>query len=161
MSTCWKRLGKSLGKALFYVFFFSAVSNSLYSQPLVHVAGDAWQLQVDSAISIIKKYDPGKYELLTKVCDEVDFWMGDFSSCDLAPNGTATIYIAVKDVKLNSINNLACILVHESLHLYFAKQNFRYPRALEEKICYTYELDFLEKIPNAEPWLLLHAKNNQ
>ena len=29
---------------------------------------------------------------------------------------------------------------------------------IEEIICYLYELDFLLKVPNAEPWLINNAK---
>jgi hypothetical protein len=139
---------------LFFIFSFP-----LHSQPIIHTAGDGWQLKIDSALSVIKEHDPEKYALLDLVCDEVDFWIGDFSSSEVNKEGKAIIYIAVKDVKLNSINNLACVLVHESLHLYFRKSHFRLSKEDEEKACYRYELDFLQKVPKAESWLLNHAKN--
>ena len=159
MDYWWNRFLKSL-KGLYAVSLIFLFTPFLYSQPIVHTAGDSWQFQVDSAFSIIKRYDPKKYELLDSVCDEVDFWLGDFSSC-FYKQGSSVIYISVNDVKLNSINNLACILVHESLHLYFDSAGLHPPKSAEEKICYAYELDFLRKIPNAEPWLLDHAKINQ
>lgn len=155
IKTGHKWLGRSIGLLLF--LFYSV---QVYSQPIVHTAGDAWQLKVDSAFSLIKKYDPEKYILLDSVCDEVDFWLGEFSSYNIDKEGKSTIYISVKDIKLNSINNLACVLIHESLHLYFRKINLSISHEIEEKICYRYELEFIEKIPNAESWLLIHAKNN-
>lgn len=122
-----------------FVFLFSWVfSIPLYSQPKVHIAGDGWHLKVDSAIQIIKKYDFEKYTLLIGVCDEVSFWISNFSSNGIN-DGVRSIYIANKDVHLNSINNLACVLVHESLHFYILQKsielNITTVRELERQLC--------------------------
>ena len=95
--------------------------------------------------------------MIVSVCGEVSFWLSDFSSCELTKEGVGRIYVAVKDVKLNSINNLASILVHESLHLYFRKKQIILPENIEENYCYLYEWDFLAKIPKVETWLLKHT----
>lgn len=122
-----------------FVFLFSWVfSIPLYSQPKVHIAGDGRHLKVDSAIQIIKKYDFEKYTLLIGVCDEVSFWISNFSSNGIN-DGVRSIYIANKDVHLNSINNLACVLVHESLHFYILQKsielNITTVRELERQLC--------------------------
>lgn len=128
-----------------------------FAQIKVHPAGDGWHLKIDSAMKLIEKYDPEKYALLTEVCDEVGFWVSNFSSNGIN-NGVSSIYVANKDIHLNSINNLACVLVHESLHLYILKKSIRLGKKQEEKTCYLYELEFLNKLPNPEPWLIENTK---
>ncbi|MFZ9792533.1 MAG: hypothetical protein ACO3F3_09355 [Gemmataceae bacterium] len=128
-----------------------------FGQPKVHPAGDGWHLKVDSAMRIIQKYDPEKYSLLVEVCDEIGFWSGNFSSNGITA-GISSIYVASKDIQLNSINNIACVLVHESLHLYILQKSMKIDRKSEEKACYLYELEFLSKLPNPEPWLIENTK---
>lgn len=130
-----------------------------FSQIRINKAGDEWDKKIDSALNVIKTTDPKKYNLLVNVCGEVSFWLGDFSSCELTKEGVGRIYVSVKDVKLNSINNLASILIHESLHLYFRKIKLVLPENVEENCCYSYEWDFLTKVPKVETWLLKHTLN--
>jgi hypothetical protein len=66
--------------------------------------------------------------------------------------------IAQKEIIAGNINDLAATLVHESLHLYFWRNNIVFPKNEEEILCYTYELELLFKIPDVEPWLISHAK---
>jgi len=130
-----------------------------FSQIRINKAGDEWDKKIDSALNVIKTTDPKKYNLLIDVCGEVSFWLGDFSSCGLTKEGIGMIYVSVKDVKLNSINNLASILVHESFHLHFRKKQIVLPENVEENCCYFYEWDFLRKLPEVETWLLKHTLN--
>lgn len=118
-------------------------------------AGDGWDLKIDSALTVIKQTDPQKFQLLDSVCQEVSFWISDFSSNELVEN-KGRIYVSVKDVKLG-INNLACVLVHESLHLYFLRRGVQMTPAEEENYCYRYELEFIQKLKNPEPWLKENA----
>ena len=118
-------------------------------------AGDGWDLKIDSALTVIKQTDPQKFQLLDSVCQEVSFWISDFSSNELVEN-KGRIYVSVKDVKLG-INNLACVLVHESLHLYFLRKRVQMTPAEEENYCYRYELEFIQKLKNPEPWLKENA----
>ncbi len=120
-------------------------------------AGDGWDLKIDSALSLIKTVDLQKYELLDSVCQEISFWVSDFSSNELSKEGIGRIYVATGDVKLGSINNLAVVLVHESLHLLFLRKGLDLHPVLEENLCYRYELEFIKKLPNVEPWLELHT----
>ena len=114
-------------------------------------AGDGWDLKIDSALTVVKQTDPQKFQLLDSVCQEVSFWISDFSSNELVEN-KGRIYVSVKDVRLG-INNLACVLVHESLHLYFLRRGVQLTPAEEENYCYRYELEFIQKLTNPEPWL--------
>ena len=108
-------------------------------------------------MNIIKQYDPEKYALLLEVCDEIGFWVSDFSSNGIN-KGVSSIYVANKDIRLNSINNLACVLVHESLHLYILQKSIKLGGKQEERACYLYELEFINKLPNPEPWLIENTK---
>lgn len=74
-------------------------------------------------------------------------------------DGVGKIYISNMDMKIESINNLACVLVHESLHLFFLKKEIKISKKEEERLCYLYELELLNKIPSAESWLIHHTKN--
>jgi len=120
-------------------------------QIIVDKAGDGWDLKIDSAINLIKKYDSTKYGLLLKVCDKVEFWNGSYSTND----GKKTIVVSTNDVKLNSINNLASVVIHESFHLYLSEKSLDTKK--EENMCYRYEFSFVEKLPNVEEWLWRHV----
>ena len=63
-----------------------------------------------------------------------------------------------KDIQSKNINNIAAVLVHESLHLYFQIKGYKMTENQEEFRCYVYEMQFLLLIPNVEPWLLEHAQ---
>jgi hypothetical protein len=139
---------------IFLLFLFPLYS---YGQIKIDKAGDGWDLKIDSALSLIKTVDLQKYELLDSVCQEISFWVSDFSSNELSKEGIGRIYVATGDVKLGSINNLAVVLVHESLHLLFLRKGLDLHPVLEENLCYRYELEFIKKLPNVEPWLELHT----
>lgn len=119
-------------------------------------AGDDWDLKIDSAITLIKQVDSNYYNVLVKYCQHVEIWNGPFST-NYLDKETGTIVISVNDIKLNSINNLAAVLVHESCHLIFLKGGIILDESEEERACYKYEYLFLLQVPNVEPWLLGHA----
>jgi hypothetical protein len=133
------------------------LNNLAYSQIKVDKAGDGWQLKIDSALQLIKEVDIEKYQLIDSVCDRVEFWSSGFSSNEGSYGGKGTILVAVKDVQLNSINNLAVVLVHESLHLHVLQKGYIVAPEQEEAWCYRYELTFIDKLKNPEPWLKQHA----
>ena len=142
------------GLLLICLFF---INNLAYSQIKVDKAGDGWQLKIDSALQLIKKVDIEKYQLIDSVCERVEFWTSGFSSNEGSYGNKGTILVAVKDVQLNSINNLAVVLVHESLHLHVLQKGYILPPEQEEAWCYRYELSFIDKLKNPEPWLKQHA----
>ena len=131
--------------------------NFLFSQIKIDKAGDGWDSKIDSALQLIKKTDIEKYRLLDSVCGKVEFWSSGFSSNEGKYGEKGIILVAVKDVKLNSINNLAVVLVHESLHLHVLQKGYIIIPEQEEAWCYRYELDFIDKLHNPEPWLKQHA----
>jgi len=133
------------------------LNNLAFSQIRIDKAGDGWQLKIDSALQLIKKVDIEKYQLIDSVCERVEFWTSGFSSNEGSYGNKGTILVAVKDVQLNSINNLAVVLVHESLHLHVLQKGYIIAPEQEEAWCYRYELTFIDKLKNPEPWLKQHA----
>jgi hypothetical protein len=140
---------KLLAKCLSILFPFI-----LSAQIKIDDVGDGWKDKVEQAIEVVKQYDPEKYTLLMENCEHISYSLLPFSTTE---NGT-TILIAQKEIIAGNINDLAATLVHESLHLYFWKNNMIFPENEEEILCYTYELELLFKIPDVEPWLISHAK---
>jgi hypothetical protein len=134
------------------LFIFTVKSNA---QIKIEDVGDNWKSKVTEALLLIKSTDSEKYLTLIDVCNHVSFWNGGFSTTE----DSKTIMISQKDMNFNSINNIAAILVHESKHLFFLKHNCRLLPNDEEVICYRYELNFLSRIPNVEPWLIENSKN--
>ena len=144
-------------KALLLFALTSLITSFSSSQIRIDKAGDGWDKKIDSALTLIQKTDIEKYQLIDSVCNRVEFWSSGFSSNDGSYGNKGTILVAVKDVKLNSINNLAVVLVHESLHLHVLQKGYIIIPEQEEAWCYRYELDFIDKLPNPEPWLKQHA----
>jgi hypothetical protein len=140
-----KLLAKCL--SIFFPFILSA-------QIKIDDVGDGWKNKVEQAIEVIKQYDPEKYTLLMENCEHISYSLLPFSTTETQN----TILIAQKEIIAGNINDLAATLVHESLHLYFWRNNIVFPKNEEEILCYTYELELLFKIPNVESWLVSHAK---
>lgn len=126
------------------------------SQIVIDKAGDGWDLRADSALAIIKQTDTTVYKLVLRVCNKITFWSGNYSTNEGYKDTKGSIIISSTDAKAKSLNNLAAVIVHESLHLYMRFKGVQEsPR--EEILCYSYEYDFLRKIPNVEPYLLEHC----
>ena len=90
-----------------------------------------------------------------ETCKVVAFWNGGFSTTE---SGN-TITIPAKEMNNGNIYNIAAILVHESLHLYFLTTNFKLNPNVEEVIAYQHELEFLKRVPCVDEWLIKNAEN--
>jgi len=139
--------------ARLFSFLFLLFPVFTHCQIDIDKAGDGWDEKVDSSLAIIKQYDSIKYKLLLRVCDKIEFWNGCYST----NNGERTIIVSSGDVKLGSLNNLAAVIVHESLHLYYSNHLNMLNNQEEENMCYRYELSFLEMLSDVEPWLWTHT----
>jgi hypothetical protein len=135
------------------IFIFLLFSTTLFSQITVDDVGDGWKSKVDSALSLIERTSPEHWSEVEKYCKHITFWIGDFSTT----TDSATIMISRKDININSINNLACLIVHETHHLMISQNDIVLPVNLEELECYYWEMKFIEKLPNVEPWLKNHV----
>lgn len=142
---------KSLGFLVLLLFPLT-----LCSQIKVDKAGDGWDSIVYSAINLIKKTSPIHYAVLTETTQNVQFWNEDYSSNNVI-EGKGVIVISSQDIKLNSLNNIAAALVHESYHLKFLKYGPDLRGYEEEYQCYLFELKFLKLLPNVEPYLLANV----
>jgi len=129
------------------------LSQNCYAQIKVPDVGDGWKGKILLAIDKIHDCDSSKYTTLLSVCNEVEFWTGSFATID-----KQSILIPTTELKAGIINDLAAILIHESMHLHLKKNRIRPSVAEEERLCYEYELDFLQKIPGVELWLLNNCK---
>ena len=126
------------------------------SQIVIDKAGDGWDLRADSALTIIRQTDTTAYKLVLRVCNKITFWSGNYSTNEGSKDAKGSIVISSTDARAKSLNNLAAVIVHESLHLYLRYRGVQEsPR--EEILCYSYEYDFLRKIPNVEQYLLDHC----
>ena len=142
-------------KKLWIVLLFLFTSIYSFGQLTVTDVGDGWKNKVDSALRIIQTYDIEKYNVILETCTLIGYWNESFSTTE----GDSVILISTKDMNNESINNIAAILVHESMHLYIKQLYAKVSPNREETICYVYELNFLYRVPNVEPWLIENANN--
>jgi len=138
------------------ITFLLLLSTTGFSQIQIDDVGDGWKLKVDSALTLIKKTSPEHYKEVSEYCKHITYWMGGFSTTQ----DSSVVVISVKDMKIGSVNNLACIIVHESHHLAIQNKHIVMNSKKEELECYQYEYEFLQKIPNAEDWLTIHVIKN-
>ena len=134
------------------VILFLTLTTSIFSQITIDDVGDGWKNQVDSALSLIKLTSPEHWNEVNKYCKHITFWIGDFSTTV----DSNTVMISRKAIYLNSINNLACTIIHESHHLMLLQSDFYMKPSEEELSCYLWEWEFLKTIENPEPWLQKH-----
>lgn len=140
-------------KRILLISILTIYSQLLFAQIKVPNVGPGWKEKVDSALNVIRIYDCDKYELVVEHCKEIEYWTGAFATTDIN-----SILIPRSELSAGVINDIAAIIVHESLHLYFLHNRSAYPANTEERLCYLYELEFLRKIPNVEPWLIENSK---
>jgi hypothetical protein len=137
-------------KKILLILLLSVAS---YGQIKIDDIGDGWKYKIEEALDLVKTYDIKSYDVITNNCNHITFWLSTFSSIQ----DSSTILVSVNDIKLNSINNLACVLVHEAHHLKIKHDKVILSEYAEEAMCYNYEFNFLSKLPNVEPWLKEHA----
>jgi hypothetical protein len=138
------------------ITFLMLFATTGFSQIQIDDVGDGWKLKVDSALTLIKKTSPEHYKEVSEYCKHITYWMGGFSTTQ----DSSVVAISVRDMKIGSVNNLACIIVHESHHLMIQKKHIVMDPKKEELECYQYEYEFLQRIPNAEDWLTIHVIKN-
>ena len=131
------------------------------AQIIIDKGGDNWSVQVDSALAIIKRTSPSHWKMVEESCSQISMWNGKFSTTQPGKDSAkGTIVISRDDFKLNSINNIAAVIVHESKHLWISRNHINYISGnAEEADCYLWELEFLQMIPNVEQWLIQHVFN--
>lgn len=124
----------------------------LNAQIKIDDVGDGWKSKVDSALSIIKNNDEQSYNDVIEYCEHISYWLGDYSTTQYP----SSIIISTNDIKIKSINNIACLIVHETFHLKQMQLGNTYDKNTEELMAYLFEYSFALKIDNIEDWLILH-----
>jgi hypothetical protein len=125
-----------------------------FGQIRIDDVGDGWKSKVEQALQVVQQTDCEKYEMIVSTCTHISYSTANFATTE---SGN-TILIPRREIMAGNINDIAAILVHESLHLYILKTKMTMPEADEELLCYAYELEFLLQIPGVEQWLLDHAR---
>lgn len=125
-----------------------------FGQIRIDDVGDGWKSKVEQALQVVQQTDCEKYEMIVSTCTHISYSTANFATTE---SGN-TILIPRREIMAGNINDIAAILVHESLHLYILQTKMLMPEADEELLCYAYELEFLLQIPGVEQWLLDHAR---
>ena len=139
---------------LFCLFLISCIAFIGNSQIRIDDVGDGWKAKVEQALQVVQQTDCEKYEMIVSTCTHISYSTANFATTE---SGN-TILIPRREIMAGNINDIAAILVHESLHLYILQTKMMMPEADEELLCYAYELEFLLQIPGVEQWLLDHAR---
>ena len=140
------------------MFWFLAtllIPLKIFGQIQIDQVGDNWKPQVEEALSLIKTTDTNTFKFVNKHCKKISFWNGEFSTVE----GSSTVTIAKGDMQLGSVENLACIIVHESKHLEIIQLGLQFPLQYEECICYLWEMDFIEKMKGEPEWVRENCLN--
>ena len=140
-----------------FVLLLCLLPQVLCSQINIHKAGDGWDSIVKQAILLIAKTSPEHYKMLVNHVDVIEFWNEDYSSNNIV-DGKGVIVVSSKDIKLNSLNNIAAVLVHETYHLHLMAMPYILSGHEEEYQAYSFELKFLKLLQNVEPDLLAYTK---
>ena len=127
--------------------------SSSISQINIADVGDGWKGKVQQALDTIQKYDTVRYNNIITKCNNIGYWNNTFATTE-PPN---TILIPTSEMNFGNIYNICAILIHESYHLLLYGRNMD-PNQ-EEYWAYSYELDFLMKVPNVDEWLIQNAQN--
>lgn len=142
-------------KKLFWFLSLLVIPFKIFGQIQIDQVGDNWQPQVAQALELIKKTDSTTYNFVISHCKRISFWSGEFSTVE----GNSTITIARGDMELNSVENIACIIVHESKHLEIIQLKLEFPLQYEECICYLWEMNFIEKLQSEPEWIRENCLN--
>ena len=128
-----------------------------YSISQINIAdvGDGWKGKVQQALDTIQKYDTVKYNNIITKCNNIGYWNNSFATTE-PPN---IILIPTSEMNFGNIYNICAILIHESYHLLIYGRNMN-PNQ-EEYWAYSYELDFLMKVPNVDGWLIQNAQTKK
>lgn len=114
------------------------------SQIIIADEDEILRSRVDSALTIIEASDPSRYSLLLENCDKIAF--SNYSTPISLSNGA--VIIPVEMINGSTVNEIAGIIVNQSMHLFFINYLIEMDKHLEDIICTAYEIDFLLKISN-------------
>lgn len=120
------------------------------SQIKVDKAGNFWDKEVYKALALIKEIDSTTYNYVQDNVDRISFWNENYNTFEIV--GGKRILLISAQIMDKSLNNLSSTIVHESYHSCHAIDNAK--PCKEELDAYLFELSFLFKVKNTEPWLI-------
>jgi len=120
------------------------------SQIKVDKAGNFWDKEVYKALAHIKEIDSTAYDYVLSNTDRISFWNENYNTFEVV-NGTRILLLS-SQIMDKSLNNLSSTIVHESYHSCHAIDHAKPCR--EELDAYLFELSFLFRMKDAEPWLI-------
>lgn len=124
---------------------------NLNAQIKIDRAGDFWDVEISKSLDKIKKIDPFMYDYVETNVDRISVWNNSINSFEIV-DGERVIFISSKNFGRGSINNLASTIIHESYHI--AHRSEHNTVCNEEIQAYLFELNFLFKVKDVEPWLV-------
>lgn len=124
---------------------------NLNAQIKIDKAGDFWDVEIQRSLDKIKIVDPFLYDFVETNVDRISVWNGSINTINVI-DGKRVILISSKNFGRGSINNLASTIIHESYHIAHITDNNNVCN--EEMQAYLFELSFLFKIKDVEPWLI-------
>ena len=130
-----------------------------FAQIKIDRSNKEWSTKVDSALSKIRDIDSVYYSRLISVCDNIQYINKKFSSCSGFRHPKGTIKISKIDLNNGDVDNICAAIIHESLHLKIRSSGLKMKKEEEEFLCYSYELDFIKKIPDVDQRLIDNARN--
>jgi hypothetical protein len=131
-------------------------SFTLSAQIKVDKVGDFWDLEIKKSLKQIEKIDPFMYNYVETNVDRISVWNSDINSFEVV-NGERIIFISSKNFGRGSINNLSSTIIHEAYHI--AHRQEHNTVCNEEMQAYLFELNYLFKIKDVEPWLVEFVYN--
>ena len=126
------------------------------AQIKIDKAGDFWDLEIKKSLKQIEKVDPFIYDYVKSNVDRISVWNSDINSFEVV-NGERIIFISSKNFGRGSINNLSSTIIHEVYHI--AHRDEHNTVCNEEMQAYLFELNYLFKIKDVEPWLVEFVYN--
>jgi hypothetical protein len=124
---------------------------NLNAQIKIDKAGDFWDVEIQRSLDKIKIVDPFLYDFVETNVDRISVWNGSINTIHIV-DGKRVIMISSRNFGRGSINNLASTIIHEAYHIAHASDNNNI--CDEEMQAYLFELNFLFKIQDVEPWLI-------
>ncbi len=112
-------------------------------------------MKIDSAKALISEIGIPYSNFFKNYVSKIEVWGGEYSTCHGEKGRKGVIFLSMEDVKSGKVQNIAAAIVHETMHLYF-----RYKGEIpdkEESMCYYWEYDFLQLVPDVDPGLIYHA----
>ena len=138
-------------KCKLFLICFILFYSSLNAQIKIDKAGDFWDLEIQRSLDKIKIVDPFIYDFVESNVDRISVWNGNINTIHMI-DGKRVIVISSKNFGRGSINNLASTIIHEAYHIAHIPDNNNV--CIEEMNAYLFELTFLFKIEDVEPWLI-------